>query len=283
MTKGVVLIAGGHRNYGRMAMNCCMSIKAGSPDTNVTLLRHGDAGNHIALPGLFDRIIDLPEDVVSGSYLRPKVFLDRLSPYDETIFIDADVLFFVVKDIQNLFEELKDVEFTVGCRDGFLLSQSKSRMQWLEKEDLAQYFDGDPMVYNLSSEFMYFKKTEDVTELFDMARYYFDHPPQNHKRFAGGVPDELPFQMAISVCNKLKPHRVPFLPFFWYPFVKRNPSVGELYRSEYWGFSIGGNVMVKYQTDILESYAKFLSKKFGLRHPLICGHKKDWQPNRSKI
>lgn len=287
MTRGIIIIACGVEYYGELALNLAMSIKATDPDVSITLLWEGKAKNRIE-SGLqmFNNVMEISKEHLDRgglkSLMRAKVCLDLLSPYDETMFMDADIIMNPYKKISTLFDELKDVKFTIGCRERILLSEGKGRFQWANAEDVSRVTGYSGESYNLSSEFVYFKKTEAVKNFFSIAREYFDNPEVEYKRFAGTVPDELAFQLAL-IKTGLKPHANQFLPFYWEPYQRKKFTAHEFYKSEWYGYSMGGAYYEQRQKEIYDSLASHYSQKFGRSFVFKCKNKSEVTKLRSKI
>ena len=266
-TKGIVIIAGIHPQYGQMALNLCASLKVTCPEINVCLLHYGSGASHIRnMFHLFSHVIEIPAEMLNSngftSIMRSKVCLYELSPFDETILIDADVVLSPLKKISNLFEELKDVDFTIGCRSKNDLETDKVRMIWSSQTDLINKH-GAKEIYNLSSEFIYFKKTKTVEKFFELAKKYFDNPEIEYVRFNGGVADELAFQIAMHK-SKIKPHQVPFLPFYWEQLEKKRLEPNKIY-NDYYGYSMGGNTANDIMTRVYNNLVKWYGNALGIR------------------
>ncbi len=283
--RGICIIASGNPYYGQWALNLCLSIKYSSPNEKVSLLYSGVGALHIQpYINFFDKVIELPRECYYSneieSHVKTKTFLHDYSPYDETIYIDADVVWFPRRPISKLFEELKEVDFTMGSRDKIQLSQGMGRFQWANSENVLKMF-GDKQSYNLSSEFIYFKKSEKVKEFFDSAKIFFDEPTIPYKRFNGGMPDELAFQMAM-LKHDIYPHKEHFLPFYWEHYDKKGLMPERLYDNWY-GYSMGGNNNTNQASTIYNNLAKFYSQHFGLARHFECKNKREIFPLRTAI
>lgn len=284
--RGIVIIAAGNQMYGQMAMNAAMGIKTGDMTAHITLLKRGPGVLNGLEPymSIFDNVVDIPDECVTRngleSLLRAKVCLYDLSPYEETIYIDADVITFPMKKITALFDELDGIDFTMGNRGKTDLS-TDPRLIWSKPDEMRKVF-GDVTIYNLSSEFMYFKKTDRVREFFEIAKTAFDEPGVIYNRFAGTVPDELAFQIAM-IKSDVAPHRLPFLPFYWEPYEKKNRVLSDLYKLPYYGYSIGGARLNPQQKNAYDTLAKVYARGFGLKFPLLSKSKNGVLPSRKDI
>ena len=123
--KGILLIALGHPIYGKMAAALAASIKVAQTETPVVLYCNDKSVSRL-MDGekkLFDKMITMPEDyyIVNGveKYLKAKTHIYDLSPFDETIFLDVDMIWNPKKKPEDLFEELKNLNFTM-CNEGYV-------------------------------------------------------------------------------------------------------------------------------------------------------------------
>lgn len=284
--KGVVLIAAGSHYYGQMAFNLAMGLKYTDPSTSITLLWSGNGKNHLHEKhlSLFENIIEIPDEALKNAHgmpvlVKPKTYLYDLSPYQETIFIDADVMWFPHKPISMLFDELQDVDFTMGCRGTSVLANNP-KLIWAKAEEYEK--TGAEFIYNLSSEFIYFKKNKQNEDFFELAKTFYDHPQIEYKRFDGGLPDELAFQLSI-IHSVTKPHKDLFLPFYWESYERKSLFVPEIYNGDWYGYSIGGNAMLPSTKALYDNLAIFYSQNFGVKYPFLAQNKKDVMKFRTNI
>jgi hypothetical protein len=283
--KGVVLIACGNVMYGNYALNLCLGIKQADSNVNITLIYSGNALNQIQLYlHNFDKIIQIPDECIKSngfeSLLRSKVCLYDITPYDTTIFIDSDCMWFPNKRINDLFEELKDIDFTIGNRSKNDLS-TDPRLIWCKSEELIRVY-GEVNIYNLSSEFIYFKKCDKVAEYFEYVKDSFDFPEVEYNRFGGTVPDELAFQIAM-IKTEMEPHKTPYLVGYWEPYEKKQLNLSELYKTDKWFYSIGGNIMDPQMRLNYDTLAKIYATGFGIKYPFLSKNKRDVLLNRKNI
>lgn len=285
MKRGIVLISGGSPYYGSWAYNLAMGIRHSCRDLPITLLWKGGSKAFIEhYLSIFDKIIEIPDEYVNNngfkSYLKAKTHLYELSPYDETIYIDADVMAHPYRCISNLFDELSECDITIGNR-GMCDLSTDPRLIWAKLDSMREKF-GDIKIWNLSSEFMYFKKTEKVKVFFEEAQKAFADPGIEYTRFAGTVPDELAFQIAI-IKTGIEPHKEKFLPFYWEHFENKNITQQNFITSEWYGYSIGGNIVTASQKSIYDNLATIYAKGFGVRFPFLSYNKRELFDNRKHI
>lgn len=284
MNRGVLLIAAGNQIYGQMAFNLAMGLKTAQPDIKITLAWKDMGKHHIQhYLGNFDQVIEIPDQYIMRNgiktYIRSKTHVYDLSPYDETIFIDADVIWFPQRGINGLFDELAPNEITFSCRGTADLTGTP-KLVWAEPDQYRK--TGATLLYNISSEFMYFKKTETVKKFFETAQKYFDAPTIEFRRFDNTVPDELAFQLAM-IETGVKPHTDIFIPFYWEGYEKKRMNVPALYNGRWYGYSMGGATISPLQKSIYDSLVNYYSRKFAVRFPFHAQSKRDVIKTRTNI
>ena len=269
VTRGVLIIAAGFPQYGNYAVNLCMSIKATDPSMKVTLAHYGNATTGMCQHlHMFDSVVPIQREMITDklgldSFIRSKMFLDKLSPYDETIFFDADTIMFPDRKVSDLFDTMSGTHFMMGNR-GWLKDNLK--FKW-SADDVLKAAHGDVEPYELSSEFVYFDRSKESNLIFEEARKWMDDPKCSYVMFAGGVPDEVPFTIAMMKL-KYELKYSPFLPFFW-----ENNESRKMYtlqtlmeNKSYFGFSMGGSRITSMKMQVYEQLAKIFSRKFNLMY-----------------
>lgn len=269
--QGILLIAAGHPYYGNYAYQLAVSIKASSPDMPVSIIYEGNGIGHLGVTKLaiFDQIIEAqPKQYTSKTLgirdiFKLKTWIYDLSPYEETLYLDSDMLWLPRKKADELFEALKDIDFTMSNRGAVSIEHaSNDFIQWANVHDIKTIYGfTDEMLYHLSSEFIYFKKTKDVKSLFDKAKKNFDYPKVNYKVFGQNQPDELAFTIACMQ-SKIYPHTAPYYPSYWEPFHKMNLSPGQMYQ-EYYLCSFGGAFYSNSVKEFYNNLAKYYCNKVG--------------------
>lgn len=172
MSKGYLVLAqnSGNDDYIRMAYALALSIRnTQSTVKNVTLaIEEG-----VDIPGkysrIFDSIVIIPwSDNAAGSTwkIENKWKYYYMTPYDETVILDADMLF--PKDISHWWDLLssKDMWFTTTPRTfkGSIITSTKYRQTFVSNQ-----------LPNIYTAFAYFKKNQTTGELFRLANYIFNN------------------------------------------------------------------------------------------------------------
>lgn len=157
---GVITLAYGISKYIEMAKTLARSLRLHSPDIPRAIVT--DTQDERELIELFDDIIPLRKEY--GSNLRQKLYLDKYSPYKNTIYIDSDCI--VVKDINCFFELLKDRSFSIP---GENLLKPGQKDTFIDVDFVLTHF-GLEALPKFNSGLIYFNKSETANLIFDAAR-----------------------------------------------------------------------------------------------------------------
>lgn len=156
VSKGIITIGQGAQKYIDMSIQLAMSIKIHSPGLSLTLVTDS---KDTSLRKYFDHIVPINSDYGVG--LKQKIHIYEYSPYDETIFVDADC--FIVRPFEFLFDEFKNEtvsaighKMTKGSWAGFEASEMMGKLQ-------LKY------IISLNGGVYYFKKSELGGKIFDKA------------------------------------------------------------------------------------------------------------------
>lgn len=283
--RGILIIALGHPYYGRMALNLAMSLKYTSK-LPIALAYNTSAISHISENiGLFDKLIEVPEKYYTKrgntEYIKAKTHLYNLSPFDETLFLDADMLWLPKRAVDNVFEDLKDENLVIQSRGSVDLNKFNVARQsfWCDLNEFKAEYGGD-YFYSLSSEFIYFKKTEETKKFFSDSVKIYDTIKINYTRFSGGIPDELIFNISL-LQNKITPTRNVYTPIYWEQAERKNMAPAEMHRL-YYGYSIGGKMLSDTEKNFYNNLSKFYGSHFGANYFPIKDKMK-YLPERAQI
>ncbi len=296
--KGILLIAVGSNQYGRMAANLASSIRAIDANIKIHLVWSGESISHLTdkHKELFTSMSECPKEYYTKGeksvYIKPKLFMYELSPFKETLFLDSDVILIsdnTFKNPSTIFDELKDVELTFQNRDFFDLSKeeiNEGYSFWCNVKDVKEkYFaggfkNGTGKYYSLHSEFVYFNRSDSNAKFFKLAQQIFDKPLVKGKEWGGDLPDELAFAIAMAITGKY-PHKDKYLPLFWFAAEKQIPL--SQIRSNYYGISIGGHILPERIKGEYESLAKVYAKMMNLPYHFPVFAKKTWAKERASM
>lgn len=286
MSRGVVLISLGHVNYGNYALQLARSIKYVDDSIPITLCYNNSSIGHIK-PYLhtFGNTIEIPKEyyITNGlnDYIKAKTHLYDLSPYEETIYIDADVIWCPQKKITELFNEVSESNITIANRGKEEIKNAKAGfIHWAKPSDIASVYGNEGWIYNLASEMIYFKKCIEVESFFEVAKEVYLNPQINYKKFAHHLPDELAFEIAILQTGVS--FRSPYLPFYWEQAEKKALQPHKIYK-DYYAYSMGGNTNTTGQEQIYNNLANHYNSKFKVNGYYPAKNKKNWLNERKDI
>lgn len=274
MEKGILLIALGHKNYYRMAFNLALSIKA-NDEIPIALVNDGSIRIDNAL---FDHSIILQpakEDII-----KTKTLIYDLSPFDETIFLDVDMIMLKGRKISPLFDTLKPYSNWTMANTGIAGTSI-----WADINLIKKKYKGD--MWNYHSEFIYFKKSEAAKQYFDKVKEVYENEDVEAikaiKFSNGRMADELAFQLASMQLNQY-PHKQNFLPTFWHHRERKYLGL-YLYQlpEQYIFYSIGGNTVPRGVANNYNTLASVYNKRAGLQSFYKAQNKRSFLPERQKV
>ena len=200
MTRGYLILAQNTKqdNYTRLAYALALSIKNTQKDINSVAL----ATNEKSLPKkykeVFDHIVDIPwtDNAKNSKWkIENKWKYYYMSPFDETIILDADMLF--PEDISHWWDILskKDIWITDKPRTftNEVITSTKYRNTFVSNN-----------LPNVYTAFMYFKKTKETAELFNMVelifenweRFFYEYLDETRPKYLSG---DVAYALAIKI------------------------------------------------------------------------------------
>ncbi len=299
-TRGIILIAGGHAYYGKMAAALAASIRHHDKTIPILVYHAGYGINHLQHfeKNLFSEVKTLPEESYMhngrAQYMKAKLSLYDLSPFDETIYLDVDMIWSTKKTVGELFDSLKDVPFTMISEGHYDLTSIKDETNkaytfWGDTQAILNKYGEnktDGKLYQLRSEFIYFKKNALIKKYFDKAKEIYENPLIEVSRIAGGIPDEFAFNIAGFLLN-VHPHKDKYSPVYWYYMHGKEMLYNrtELYQ-KYYAISIGGNRAPDDLKRLYNDLAKYYYNNLRLIYPFKLSDttvKKSFLPERQDI
>lgn len=261
MEKGILLLALNDELYVKYAINLAISIKFNSPNSNITLIHSNNLSKfskaHI---DLFDNLIECPKEYYKfkngNSYIKPKLYLDLLTPYEETLFIDVDTIYSPYKKVENIFDQCKGKSFVMVCRG---LNTKSS--DWVNVDEIKEFYKIKNW-FDCSSEIIYFKKSTTVFEEAREINKDFELNYVYYRSFANAVPDEPPLIIAMLKKHK-KPLIIPFNPTYWEGFDKNFKNNLHIFNN-FELLSIGGNKASNKVQSAYNNLIKWYQQKTGI-------------------
>lgn len=258
--KGIITIATKHALYGRYAYNLAVSVRANAPEVPISIIADPIGISHLneTQLSIFDRIITPDQsDYYHNGKCTPltlKYHLPKYTPYDHSIFMDADTILTPTGSVSHVFSNLEPHEFTIANRGE--QKPEKGVSQWIDTDTLKV-----PYWYDLSSEFIYWKQGKVAKEVFKSALKHYKKNAIPMKAFAGDKPDE-PFLMMGMIEQGVKPHKSPYKPSYWYAAEKFANAMQV--KAGYLMFSLGGKIIPPQQKKIYDELCKNATYKCGL-------------------
>ena len=203
MSKGYIVIAqnSGETDYLRMAYGLALSLKATQSEVNnlsVCVDKNTKVPKKYA--EVFDNIIQIPwQDDAEGSdwKIDNKWKYYYMTPYDETVILDTDMVF--PSDVSHWWETLsqKDIWATTNVktfRGENAVDHNNYYRDYFVKNNLP----------NIYTAFFYFKKSDQATEFFKLVEIIF----QNWQRFffkymPNGKPEKLSADVVYALAIQL--------------------------------------------------------------------------------
>lgn len=199
MSRGFLTIAqNGLNDYVRMAYALSMSLKLSQSQHNkLSIIANENEEIPEKYLPFFDKVIfvEKPEEAWK---VQNKWRYFWLSPYDETIVLDADMLFF--NDVSVWWECLNDstLEFATTTKD------------YTGKNTTSDYYRRTftaNKLPNLHTALFYFKKTEEVENYFKFVRFIFENWKVFFEKFLKTPPRILSGDVAYALAAKIMFHR----------------------------------------------------------------------------
>lgn len=287
--RGILLLATGYPYYGRMAYNLAMSIKAVDPDFPICIIHSERSLNHLSenQKRFFDEMILLPEEQATG--FAGKHHLDLLSPFEDTLFLDADMAWLPKKSPNDIFNELSEVEYT-GITEGYYDIDNKCRAEvskkyyfWADVDEIVKKYDLTGKIYQWRSEVIYFKKTDKVKSFFATARdIHANHGLKSIIMFGHQIPDELGINVSAAI-HGIDPHQYKWIPALWPRLHGGSTTSFEEIYSKYYLLSCGSNYTTGDIKKLYDRIIKCAANKFHTQHIFPLIDKKSFIPDRAKM
>lgn len=278
LNKGILIFALGHPQYGRYAYNLAVTIKAVQPDAHITVISDQSGISHLS-PEQADVFNILILQTITAN-CNAKLWAYKLSPYQCTLVLDADMLWLPAKTADQLFAELEGTPFTAIC-EGNTEQPSGQYFFWADVEEIREKYKVST-IHQWRTEVMYFEKGETAEAVFkDAIKINATHGLKSVKEFAGGVADELSINIATALHN-VEPKDASFKPSYW-PQMHGNtiPSAPGFYNN-YYLLSVGGNMQTENVKAFYNRIMQAQAPKIGHTHAFPLMSKHSFLPERRK-
>lgn len=210
-TRGFVTVATGSDEYYRLAENLRISYKKRGKGRFPFALICDRENEYTAL---FDQVI-LAQEVRRSTLDK---LLMRLSPYDETIFLDADTL--VIGDIDDLWDVFRDQDDVSAFGCTLPLDSQKG---WFTYGGSGAYQDRVKYLISMNGGIYYVRKSALSQKVFqDAQQVVKDYATIDFKYFS--LPQDEPVMAMAMVINGCKPADIVY-DMIVLPFAKEKISV----------------------------------------------------------
>jgi hypothetical protein len=264
VNKGILLVALGHPYYAHMAFNLAVGLKYQNPDIPICL-----AGKNGSLDQLTDeqrklfKIKEIKDSEVKGKYgydpYKFKLHLNKISPFEKTLFLDVDMIWSPTKYPIDLFNELDGKKVVTINRGELKCTEGKLKSGWVDLNEVKDIY-GLETVYDISSELIYFEKGEESDKFFEVAQKVYNDNKMNVMNFGDGKPDEAYLMVSLGI-NKIKLNK--FMPTYWQPYYFTKLHNREFMQSHY-AISVGGAFIQTHVKKIYDSIADHYFNRMGI-------------------
>jgi len=189
-SRGLITMAFGHQRYLDMAKSLARSLELHAPHIPRAVLT--DSADE-ELKALFTHVI--PYQAEFGLCVGPKFYMDRYSPFDETLFVDSDCL--ALTNLDVFWEAFAGQYFGVG---GWRVLVRGDQDPYIDVDYVLDQF-GVEGLPKFNGGTYYFRRCDETTRFFDTARDLQSRASSLHVgNFRdGGAPDEPIFSLAMAI------------------------------------------------------------------------------------
>lgn len=288
MTTGILIIAVGAKGYGCLAGSLAASLRANNCTLPICLAHQKETITRLdeQYLSLFTDFVEVKDEHITLNdnkecFIKAKAHMDELTPYDYTLFIDADVLALNNESINAEIEKLRGVEFAIK-NSGYTTFDAETvnadSKQWANIYEVRDKFGfANEKIWNVHSEFIWWKKGHKV---FSKWVENFENIRVNNIEFGGCIPDELPLWIAMCQLG-VEPHQSNWHPTYWPMDSRKMKRLKDMKEEGYCGISIGGNNIHSVQREAYDVLITIYAKRLNLRHSFKAQPKRKWVANRT--
>lgn len=185
---GIITIALGEKRYIEMAKMLALSLLKTNPGIKRAII--SDAGKD-EFKNLFD--IYIPSDTTLGNGISQKLYLDKYTPFEETLFIDSDCL---------VFNALDDM-ITLCRKHAFVVfgDQINSGEWYMDVAEMCKKFNL-PSIPLFNGGTYYFNDMTIATGIYNQARLLkANYADLGFKEFRGSINEEPLVAVAMAINN----------------------------------------------------------------------------------
>jgi hypothetical protein len=191
MSRGILTMAYGEQRYIEMAKTLARSLRLHSDKIPRAIVTDSSDPE---LRELYHLCIPLKAEF--GQVFKQKLYIDRYSPFEETLFIDSDCI--VVANIEFLWKFFSKISFGVV---GYQKHEGKAFADILDIEKIISLLNLSSVpVFN--GGIYYYKNNSEVAQVFSEARRIEkNYESLGIEKFRASVADEPVFAIALALTN----------------------------------------------------------------------------------
>lgn len=243
---GVCIIALGYELYGTYALNLALSLKVYDQDCKIALLYSPEAIQHLTAEEkkFFDHFVPIPEGEYTTEgkkdYMGAKLLVNKYTPFTHTIYLDADNIW-LDKKVSWLFGEMYGKQFFIGMNAHWDVKKGNTNKHgytyWCRDErEVIKHHNIQNILPQTVSGFFYFEKGVYADYVFKLAKEVHSDKAAPFSTFAGGMPDEYAFNVALGLLEHKQKEYNPV----YFDKIHGALEGHEIY-SNYWAIAVGGN------------------------------------------
>lgn len=243
-----------------------MSLKAYEPTIEICLAHDEKAIRHLNEKerALFDHFIAVdPSDyMVDGKpqYQRLKLCAYKYSPFDCSLYIDVDTIWFPEKKVSDLIGHLIPYDFYIGKntehdpKNKFKIS---NYTYWENPDRIAKHFGLTNPIPQTVSGLFWFKKCDWCERLFKRCLEVYADKSAPCRKWANGKPDEYCFNVALSESN----YKQKNSHFVYFDKINGIITRDQMY-DNFWALAAGGNKLIDVVRSLYNDLVNIYEKIF---------------------
>lgn len=267
---GIIMVALGYQLYGSCAINLAMSLKSHEPLVKICLVHDNESISHFTEEekNLFDilKLADTVDYTLNGKkeYQRMKLCVNKYTPFEDTLYIDVDTLWFPGKSVIELFNKLKNYSFYIG-QNGTYDPVTKKRTNanytyWENPTKISNYFKLKNKLPQTISGVFYFKNNEWNEKIFTRCLQIYNDKFAPCVKWANGKPDEYCFNVALSEAA-YEQENCHFVYFDKTNGIMERQKI----HNNFWGIAAGGNRLSVEITALYNELVNLFVEQFGFK------------------
>ena len=246
----LITISTGSHRYAEMAFNLAVSAKVVFPGIKVAVITDGNIRQNDRF--IFDHVIEY-----SGNPFEAKTILPELTPFERTLYLDADTVCLKNGSSDSLVKRFDSSTFAAFTYGWFKAGGDAGKMKWATIEEIQAFAGTKKKVPAYQSSAMYFDKSKANNDFFALAHEFYKKC-DSRIRIKGFQPDELAFSCAGAITQHKSDFQVPIA------FCDTPGTPGEI-MANYNFMSLAGEIIPKKAIGIYANACNFASKYMGVQ------------------